>query len=446
MKKVLIIAYDFPPFISVGGLRPYSFYRYLNDYGYHPVVVTRHWDEVESSNGPLAYVSASKNQNYCQIETEHGTIIQCPYFPNLSNQMLLRFGSNRYIFIRRLLTLLHEIFQWILPIGNKKTIYSGADTYLQDNHGDITCIIATGDPFILFQYAARLSQKYGIPWVADYRDLWSQDLKIFPNKYYILWNQFLEKKCLSNVSSILTVSEFLRSRLMELHKEKDIRIIPNGYLEDSFKDLNSILPKSNVLSIAFAGSIYEWHPVSSVLNVFHQFVNENTECQIEFLFYGVPISEKLLNEIHGQFSAIQTKVKFFPPIKNSDLLQRLAQSHVLLLFSDYLYSGTKIYDYLRLNRKIILCYTNDAESSQLKEKHYYKFQKNHSNFINLQEDIITKTHSGILIENAIHLKKVLKDLYEEFEDSHTIQNNSINVEIYSRRNQVKRLAEILSHL
>ena len=36
MKKVLIFAYDFPPYVSVGGLRPYSWYKYLKEYGIEP--------------------------------------------------------------------------------------------------------------------------------------------------------------------------------------------------------------------------------------------------------------------------------------------------------------------------------------------------------------------------------------------------------------------------
>ncbi len=33
MKKVLILAYDFPPYVSVGGLRPYSWYKYFKEFG-----------------------------------------------------------------------------------------------------------------------------------------------------------------------------------------------------------------------------------------------------------------------------------------------------------------------------------------------------------------------------------------------------------------------------
>jgi glycosyltransferase involved in cell wall biosynthesis len=43
MKKVLILAYDFPPYVSVGGLRPYSWYKYFHEFGLYPIVVTRQW-------------------------------------------------------------------------------------------------------------------------------------------------------------------------------------------------------------------------------------------------------------------------------------------------------------------------------------------------------------------------------------------------------------------
>jgi len=41
MKRVLILAYDFPPYVSVGGLRPYAWYRYLHEFDVFPIVVTR---------------------------------------------------------------------------------------------------------------------------------------------------------------------------------------------------------------------------------------------------------------------------------------------------------------------------------------------------------------------------------------------------------------------
>ena len=67
-------------------------------------------------------------------------------------------------------------------------------------------IIATGDPFVLFSYAAKLSKEFGIPWLADYRDPWSHDQRFFKNMPIRSWNSFLEKKIVSSASHISTVS------------------------------------------------------------------------------------------------------------------------------------------------------------------------------------------------------------------------------------------------
>lgn len=60
MKKVLILAYDFPPYVSVGGLRPYSWYKYFKEFGLYPIVVTRQWENKK----PLDATQLQKMANY----------------------------------------------------------------------------------------------------------------------------------------------------------------------------------------------------------------------------------------------------------------------------------------------------------------------------------------------------------------------------------------------
>lgn len=59
MKKVLILAYDFPPYVSVGGLRPYSWYKYLHQSDVYPIVITRQWNN-QYGNG-MDYVAPSES-------------------------------------------------------------------------------------------------------------------------------------------------------------------------------------------------------------------------------------------------------------------------------------------------------------------------------------------------------------------------------------------------
>ena len=88
--------------------------------------------------------------------------------------------------LRKAINLYYELFQFLLPIGSKSSLYDAANQYLLNNKVD--AIIATGDPFILFKYASKLGTKQNTPWVADYRDVWTQDS--FIQKRFILkkWN------------------------------------------------------------------------------------------------------------------------------------------------------------------------------------------------------------------------------------------------------------------
>jgi hypothetical protein len=68
MKKVLILAYDFPPYVSVGGLRPYNWYKHLKEFGVEPIVVTRQWGNVHGNH--LDYISAGESEESIIENTE----------------------------------------------------------------------------------------------------------------------------------------------------------------------------------------------------------------------------------------------------------------------------------------------------------------------------------------------------------------------------------------
>jgi hypothetical protein len=203
MKKVLILAYDFPPFVSVGGLRPYNWYKYFSEYGFYPIVVTRQWSNEHGNE--LDYVAPGYSTTIIVEESEEGTILRTPYRPNLSNRLLLKYGPNKFKLGRKLITGFFEVLQFHFNVGPKLELYKAAKHYLQNNRADV--IIATGDPFVLFRYAANLSKEFDIPWVADYRDPWSQGLFARKRSILSILQRFNEKRFVSNASIITTVDE-----------------------------------------------------------------------------------------------------------------------------------------------------------------------------------------------------------------------------------------------
>ncbi len=433
MKKLLILAYDFPPYVSVGGLRPYAWYRYLKEYGVEPVVVTRQWGNKYGNE--LDYIAPGESNETIVETTEYGTIIRTPYKPNLANRIMLKYGRSKFALIRKIVTAWYEFMQFIFFVGPKSGLYRGAKEYLKQNKVD--AIIATGEPFVLFKYAFALSKKYGVPWVADYRDPWSQNKN--RSNYLRNWIVFNEKKFLANVKCVTTVDEFFHKQI-ETNVHKQFYIIPNGYNPDAINAVADIEQGHDIMRVAFVGTIYEWHPIESVLDCFSRFACSNSSFELNF--YGVNNGETLKKLVADKYNNLIEKVNVIPRMENRKLMKELVRHNIMLLFNYYSFTGTKIYDYLALHRLILFCYSNDAEALSLKDK-YYPVGEVEGVSTHLQEDLINETHSGIVVKDKNHLSKVLSDLYSEFAQTGSIACHSINTSKYSRREGAHQLAEVV---
>ena len=438
MKKVLILAYDFPPYVSVGGLRPYAWYNYLKEFGIEPIVVTRQWGNTHGNR--LDYISAGSSKQSIVEVSEQGTIIRSPYKPNFANRLMLKHGDQRYRLLRKSISAYYEFAQFLLPIGPKIELYKAAKHFLKNNQVD--AIIATGDPFVLFRYASKLSKAFNIPWIADYRDPWSHNEEAQKTMIQKTWNTYMEKNTVSTASHISTVSKFVHSKIETLIPNKPFIISPNGYDTLAIDQIKNIKQNDEEFCISFVGTIYNWHPVESFLRVANQFVVEHPNAKIIFKFYGTNLTDELNRMVSEQFPNLKAHVMITPKMQNQELLEKLASDHVMLLFNYYSYMGTKIFDYLGIRRKIILCYENDPEAHSLKQK-YYHVDESGSESKRLQADLIKQTNSGIIVKDSQHLRQVLQDLYVEFQATGQIACDSHGVEQYSRKIQVERLAEII---
>jgi len=102
--------------------------------------------------------------------------------------------------------------------------------------------------------ASRVAKKYNIPWVADFRDTWSNNPAYpFSNLRRVL-DKYLEKRIISRADLITTVSEAYGENLKKIHKGK-IKVIPNGYTRLS--PLVNPVVNASVLNIVYTGTIYE---------------------------------------------------------------------------------------------------------------------------------------------------------------------------------------------
>lgn len=439
--KVLILAYDYPPFSSVGGLRPKSWERDFPKNGVYPIVITRNWN-IEFGD-ERDYTLGSIEKESLKDFDDKRTIIKTPYKPTFSHWMLNKFGSAKLRYLRKGFTLLDEIGQYFIPIGSKKNLYLEAKKYLSENNVDL--ILVTGEPFVLFRYANWLGGKFNVPYVLDYRDPWSQNAtrsSTILKKVY----SFIEKQTTKNAAGLTTVSKEFKNTISKLVLNGNFDVFPNGYNNEIFEEVSEVAQSNQVLNITIAGSTYKWHPVKSFLNILKDACTENVNIKVQFNAIGANelMKQEILAFESYKEKPLNLEVNPLKRMDNSELAPMLLKSNILLLFNDYDIIGTKIYDYLGANRKILFCYQNDERALELK-KDFFKYSASGHN-ISKQAELIEKTNSGTIVRDENHLRVELNSLFQEFFQNSEIVSTTIDAEKYSRQYSNARMVEFLKKL
>jgi glycosyltransferase involved in cell wall biosynthesis len=437
MKKVLILAYDFPPYVSVAAMRPYYWFENFKSVGYEPIVVTR--NSQKKYGDERDFIEKSIEGHTISEQLDCGVLIKTPFRPSFANRLLRKHGHEKFKLLRKILTGSIEISQFYLPLGPKRILLKEAQEYLKQHKVD--CIIATGEPFVLFKYASKLSKQFKTPWIADYRDPWAKNKM---NNLYHLAPKFtvrLERRTVQSALHITTVGEHFSRILKEIHRRKTIHILTNGFDSDILEIQENIPQNSDKLNLAFVGTIHDWHPYIVFLNTLNAFVSSNPEAKLKMNFYGINRQPELEDLIRNDLPLLSDIVEFHNRLPNKELIENLATNSLLLLFNYYSFTGTKIYDYLAVKRKILLCFENEPEALKLKAVHY-DFDEYAGDKKNVQLEIIRETKAGIILTDKSHLYEQLSREYETWEKNHFIPCQSSRIATYSRYHQLVKLSKL----
>ena len=217
-------------------------------------------------------------------------------------------------------------------------------------------IVASGPPFSAFFVAARIARQGGVPWVADYRDLWTV------SSYYLLGpvrrrvDRAIESRLLRTVSLVTTVSQPLAD---EMHHAFGVRseVVLNGY---DPSDLATLTPASDErsglpLRIVYAGEIYEGKRDPEPLFIALASMGLGPH-QVLVEFYGDTVQPV---EDAARRHGVECLVRCGPrlPHTESVALQQGADVLLLLTWNDPgergVYTG-KLFEYLGARRPILM--------------------------------------------------------------------------------------------
>jgi glycosyltransferase involved in cell wall biosynthesis len=358
MKKVLILAYDFPPNTSVGGQRPYSWLKYFHRYGYYPIVVTRHWDE--GLKTPEDMIRSSAVRDVTDTVTDTGRLIRVPYTSNLRDRLIILQGKNHFSLFRKLISFCNYLGQYFtFSLDPSAAIYREAKKIAATEKIDL--IIATGKPFVLFRYAYILNKKFSIPWIADYRDGWADS---YNRKNDTLFNRLLnktelclERKFTKNITCLTTVTPFLAKKISET-------VCKPGHLILNGADVSLYANKkeqNNIFTVSYTGILYNFPYMKMFEDAFKLFIATYPEKDKIFLFVGIDLQKNpSFDTVYRLAQQYPDYIKILPRVDVQTAADLHQQSHVLLNFiprNEYMVMPVKTFGYAAARRPAIVVET-----------------------------------------------------------------------------------------
>ncbi|HTF81346.1 MAG TPA: glycosyltransferase, partial [Cytophagales bacterium] len=288
MKKVLIITYYWPPAGGSGVQRPLKFVKYLREFGWEPIVLT-----VENGEFP------EMDQTLLKEVPQDITIIRRPITepyslfklftgkkktekvnPNFFSQKDKGLLNTISIFIRSNFFIPDARMWWINPTS--KFLID----YLKSNKVD--AIISTGPPHSLHLIAKKVKEKTNIPWLADFRDPWT-DIDYYKELILLPFarkkHERLEKEVLVSADRVVCVTPSWAKGL-EDNGGRPVDIVFNGFDPDDFA--NTPIALDEQFTVVHTGMFSKGRNHEVFWKAMSELVKENKDFseKLEIHFYG----------------------------------------------------------------------------------------------------------------------------------------------------------------
>lgn len=423
LKKVLIISYFFPPCSLTASQRVYSWAKWLNKFGYYPVIVSRKWEERLKT---LKDVSIPTSPGMLHEKHDTHEVYYLPYNGNLRDKIYEKHGSNKYTKLRKALTFFELVFQFFtnkaIPYSN---IYDFARKLMKENKFEH--LIISGNPFNLFKFGFLLNKEFNIPWTADYRDAWStseiNDNSSTPFLRFIhKLNVKFEKKWVSTAKSVTASSGPIGKSIEDLTGVKSFALY-NGIAFEDF-DVVENISKLDEFTITYIGTLYDGQKIEFFCEAFKKFIDQTENVKTKLLFPGLAFFGDQESRVQNALKGYEEYFECSDRIPREEILTLEKRAHLLLHVAWQGYKGviaSKIYEYIASGTKILVAPSDNGAI----------------------EEIINQSGCGVVISEEAHIIEFLNNEYQNFLNK-KVEINDITqerIQAFSREKQVKILVE-----
>lgn len=253
-RTVLIVAGEFPPLKTIGRIRTTKFAEHLLALGWRPIVLTLEADGSEPNYDPALLDEIAPGVEVVRVPfvTFEERIIRlvkrllgrgsspAPNAPSADRSAAIDASAPRapaaepgrverlQLLAKRWIRIGLEVPDSYLPWALK-----AAPAALRTvREQDVDVVFTTLPPFSAAYIGYKVRGETGVPWIADYRDLWYGDvLREWLPRWRRRLELWMEKRLLRRADVIVTVSEQKTDYMRRLHPSLQARwaTLTNGY-------------------------------------------------------------------------------------------------------------------------------------------------------------------------------------------------------------------------
>lgn len=249
MRRVLFIAYLFPPVANSGTRRSLAFVNHLPDCGWQPLVLG--WEpEPGSSLEPemLAELRAGTAVERVPLRSRLRARRWAGWLPGGLRERAVEGLAWR---LRARDTVPDEAAGWLAPAVERALELHASEGF--------DAIYASGWPWTAFLIAREVSRRTGKPYVLDYRDQWTPSGDMaweHASPRQLRENPALERLAARDAAAVVTVTQALVHSVGRDCGRDDLHLITNGFEPADFAG-EAPLPGDGLLRIAYTGV---WRP------------------------------------------------------------------------------------------------------------------------------------------------------------------------------------------
>jgi hypothetical protein len=429
MKRVLIITYYWPPSGGAGVQRWLKFVKYLREFGIEPIIYTPSNPEIPVEDRSLAsdipenieilkqpiwepYHWYKKWVGAKPTEKINTGFLSESEKPKKTESIGIWIRGNFFIPDARCF--------WIQPsIRYLKN-------YLFENPVDV--IISTGPPHSMHRIALGLKKQFGIPWIADFRDPWT-NIDFYDQLMLTSWanrkHHKMELEVIQSADTIITVTAEDTKDFLAKGAKSAVQIT-NGY-DDEFQTEVSL---DSSFSLVHIGSIPPARNHNALWKAIAQLKKKDSSLnqQIRLKLIGkTDISvKKSISE-----SGIESVTEWIDYVEHTQAVELQQKAQVLLLLinesknAKSILTG-KFFEYLAARRPILAIGPIDGEVAQ----------------------ILADTKAGFCVDfqDSLGIQHAILHFYEQWKKEGKCFVPSSEIEQYSRKRLTEKLSVIIQSL